>query len=96
MDRSHVVAGLGLHRSLEGRDGGGGCDNCYAMTLAHRFGYGWNGAPMREFREEHWLKPVAWNRRRQSRRPARARLPFDVRPVRQELAGRRARHVLDL
>jgi protein gp37 len=29
--------------------GGGGCDNCYAMTLAHRFGYGWNGAPTRVF-----------------------------------------------
>lgn len=43
--------------------GGGGCDNCYAMTLAHRFGYGWNGKPMREFGEHHWNEPVRWNRR---------------------------------
>lgn len=43
--------------------GGGGCDNCYAMTLAHRFGYGWNGEPMREFGEHHWNEPVRWNKR---------------------------------
>lgn len=43
--------------------GGGGCDNCYAMALAHRFGYGWNGAPMREFGEHHWNEPVRWNKR---------------------------------
>lgn len=43
--------------------GGGGCDNCYAMTLAHRFGYGWNGEPMREFGDHHWNEPVRWNRR---------------------------------
>lgn len=41
--------------------GGGGCDNCYAMTLAHRFGYGWNGEPMREFGEHHWNQPLRWN-----------------------------------
>jgi protein gp37 len=45
------------------KSGGGGCDNCYAMTLAHRFGYGWNGEPMREFGEHHWNEPVRWNRR---------------------------------
>lgn len=43
--------------------GGGGCDNCYAMTLAHRFGYGWNGEPMREFGEHHWQQPLRWNER---------------------------------
>lgn len=43
--------------------GGGGCDNCYAMKLAHRFGYGWNGAPMREFGDDHWEKPLRWNER---------------------------------
>jgi len=43
--------------------GGGGCDNCYAMTLAHRFGTGWNGAPMREFGDRHWNEPVRWNKR---------------------------------
>lgn len=43
--------------------GGGGCDNCYARTLAHRFGYGWNGAPMREFGDHHWNEPLRWNRR---------------------------------
>jgi protein gp37 len=43
--------------------GGGGCDNCYARTLAHRFGYGWNGAPMRLFGDDHWDKPAQWNRR---------------------------------
>lgn len=46
--------------------GGGGCDNCYARTLAHRFGYGWNGAPMREFGNHHWAEPVRWNRRAQA------------------------------
>lgn len=39
------------------------CDNCYARTLANRFGYGWNGAPMREFGEHHWNEPLRWNRR---------------------------------
>lgn len=43
--------------------GGGGCDNCYARTLAHRFGYGWNGEPMREFGEHHWNEPMRWDRR---------------------------------
>jgi protein gp37 len=43
--------------------GGGGCDNCYARTLAHRFGYGWNGEPMREFGEHHWNEPLRWDRR---------------------------------
>lgn len=43
--------------------GGGGCDNCYAMTLAHRFGYGWNGEPMREFGDHHWDEPLRWDRR---------------------------------
>lgn len=43
--------------------GGGGCDNCYAMALAHRFGTGWNGAPMREFGDKHWDVPVRWNKR---------------------------------
>lgn len=43
--------------------GGGGCDNCYARTLAHRFGVGWNGEPMREFGEHHWNEPVRWNKR---------------------------------
>lgn len=43
--------------------GGGGCDNCYAMTLARRFGYGWNGEPMREFGERHWNEPLRWDRR---------------------------------
>lgn len=43
--------------------GGGGCDNCYAMELAHRFGTGWNGAPMREFGDAHWNNPVRWDRK---------------------------------
>jgi len=43
--------------------GGGGCDNCYARVLAHRFGTGWNGAPMREFGEHHWNEPLRWDRR---------------------------------
>jgi protein gp37 len=33
------------------------------MTLAHRFGYGWNGEPMREFGERHWNEPLRWNKR---------------------------------
>lgn len=39
------------------------CDHCYAMTLANRFGHGWNGAPMREFGDHHWNEPRRWNRR---------------------------------
>jgi protein gp37 len=37
-----------------------GCDNCYAKTLAARFGYGWNGAPMRTFGDKHWKAPTDW------------------------------------
>jgi protein gp37 len=32
-------------------------------VLAHRFGTGWNGAPMREFGDHHWNEPMRWNRR---------------------------------
>lgn len=39
------------------------CTNCYARTLAHRFGYGWNGEPMREFGDHHWNEPLRWNKR---------------------------------
>ena len=43
--------------------GGGGCDNCCAMTLGHRFGTGWTGAPMRKIGLRFWNEPVRWNRR---------------------------------
>lgn len=38
------------------------CDNCYAKTMAARFGYGWNGEPMRLFGEAHWNEPLRWAR----------------------------------
>lgn len=40
-----------------------GCDNCYAQTLANRFGYGWgDDAPKREFDGRHWDDLLRWNR----------------------------------
>lgn len=37
------------------------CDHCYAMVLANRWGYGWNG-PYRLFGDAHWEVPLRWNR----------------------------------
>ncbi len=40
-----------------------GCDNCYAETLAKRFGTDWGPhATRREFDDEHWNEPLRWNR----------------------------------
>ena len=39
-----------------------GCDNCYARTLAHRYGIGWGkGAERRVFGEKHWREPLKWD-----------------------------------
>ncbi|MES2415144.1 MAG: phage Gp37/Gp68 family protein [Pseudomonadota bacterium] len=41
-----------------------GCDNCYAQTLAARFGYGWgDGAAKREFAPSHWNDLLVWDRK---------------------------------
>lgn len=41
-----------------------GCDNCYARTLAARFGTPWGvGAPRREFGDKHWNEPLKWDRK---------------------------------
>ena len=41
---------------------GPGCRNCYAESLAKRYGYGWGqGAPRRFFGDKHWNEPLKWN-----------------------------------
>ena len=41
-----------------------GCDNCYARTLAARFGTPWGvDAPRREFGDKHWNEPLKWDRK---------------------------------
>lgn len=38
------------------------CANCYAETLATRWGYPWGPkAPRRTFGPKHWAEPLAWN-----------------------------------
>jgi len=40
-----------------------GCDNCYARTLAKRYGYGWGkGVPRRVMSDAYWKEPLKWNR----------------------------------
>lgn len=41
-----------------------GCDNCYARTAAHRYGFDVWGkdAPRRFFSDKHWDLPLKWNR----------------------------------
>jgi protein gp37 len=41
-----------------------GCKNCYADTLASRYGHDvWSpGKPRRTFGEKHWREPIKWNR----------------------------------
>ena len=40
------------------------CQNCYARRLAHRFGRDcWGDHPRRMMSEDHWGKPLAWNRK---------------------------------
>lgn len=43
----------------------GACDNCYAMTLSHRWGFDIWGKdkPRRFFGEKHWNDPMRWNKR---------------------------------
>ena len=50
------------------------CDNCYAETLAARFGVGWEDAPRRVFDIKHWNEPLKWNR--QATRDGRNALVF--------------------
>jgi protein gp37 len=41
-----------------------GCRNCYAETLAARFGVGWGpAAPRRTFGPAHWREPLRWDRK---------------------------------
>jgi protein gp37 len=38
------------------------CSNCYAETLATRWGFAWGPkAPRRFFGPKHWAEPLAWN-----------------------------------
>lgn len=41
-----------------------GCDNCYADTLSHRYGFDvWGpGKARRTFGEKYWAQPIAWDR----------------------------------
>ncbi|MFL9886789.1 phage Gp37/Gp68 family protein [Paraburkholderia agricolaris] len=40
------------------------CDNCYAESLARRFGYGWGDTAIeREFNEGHWNELLRWDRK---------------------------------
>ena len=43
------------------------CQNCYAESLAHRYGHDvWGkGGARRTFGEKHWNEPVRWNRKAQ-------------------------------
>jgi len=39
-----------------------GCDNCYAETLAKRFGVGWGpDAERRIMSDAYWREPLKWN-----------------------------------
>jgi protein gp37 len=54
----------GCTRVSEAKNGGGGCDNCYAEAMNRwlRKGENWGpGAQRREYSDAHWDKPVKWN-----------------------------------
>ncbi|MCB2179467.1 phage Gp37/Gp68 family protein [bacterium] len=39
-----------------------GCKNCYAETMANRFGNWWGPtAERRFFGDKHWAEPLKWN-----------------------------------
>lgn len=41
-----------------------GCNNCYARTLAKRYGFDvWDNGKFREFGDKHWGEPQKWNAR---------------------------------
>lgn len=44
------------------------CQNCYAESIARRYGHGvWGAkAPRRFFGEDHWKEPLRWNAKAQS------------------------------
>lgn len=43
-----------------------GCANCYAASIAGRFGLGWGqGAERKFFEDAHWQEPLKWNRKAQ-------------------------------
>lgn len=39
-----------------------GCAQCYAQTLAARWGFGWGPTEVRTFGSRHWNEPRKWNR----------------------------------
>jgi protein gp37 len=43
-----------------------GCKNCYAETLAARWGFGWGPQHLRTFADKHWAEPLKWNRAAES------------------------------
>lgn len=49
------------------------CDNCYAETVAQRFGVKWGlGEARRFFGDRHWNEPLKWNRKAEkARTPAK-------------------------
>ena len=41
-----------------------GCDNCYAETMAKRFGWhAWDGSERRPMSEAYWRQPLGWDRK---------------------------------
>jgi protein gp37 len=55
----------GCTRVSEAKNGGGGCDNCYAERMNRWLhgGENWGpGAPRRIYSEAHWGKPIKWQR----------------------------------
>lgn len=73
-----------------------GCDNCYADTLAKRWGHQvWGpGAPHRFFGDKHWAEPLGWNKeaeREQVRRRVFCASMSDVFEDRRDLDVHRAR-----
>lgn len=39
------------------------CDNCYARTLANRYGFGWgNDAERRVMSKQYWKNPLKWQK----------------------------------
>lgn len=72
-----------------------GCKNCYAETLATRFGWGWGEfVPRRLFADKHWNEPLKWNREAE-KAGVRARVfcgsMCDVFEDREELSDSRVR-----
>jgi hypothetical protein len=60
----YLVDGPHVQHRVGVREGLSGLQNCYAETLALRFGFDvWGkGKPRRTFGQKHWNRPLKWNR----------------------------------